>query len=203
MPDIFLLTDRASVKTIMGIGGADRDAEIDLQIRAVSGAIANFCGRRDAMESKSRSYTFHVRPSQRVWQLPAYPVASITDVRLDYDRAFGSGTILDTQLYSVDTETGVVSFDLVLEPAGGRKWANTLQINCVAGMADSLTALRSGYADIEQACQYQVQHNLKRKETDPGKFTTSTGGASRTTPALDLLPYVKTLLAPHITERLA
>lgn len=201
-PDIFALTDRASVKTIMGIDGTSRDAEIDLQIRAVSGLIAQYCGRADALESRSRVEVHDVSPGQRVWQLRAYPVTSITDVRHDWNREFGASTVLDDDTYTVREDAGLLTMDYALVGFGGRRWAQTLQVTYVAGLASTLVGLRSGYADIELACQYQVQHNLKRKEGDPGQSTVNVGGVSRSMPALDLIPEVKALLAPYVCQRM-
>ncbi len=202
MPDVFALTDLASIKTLLEIDGESRDAEIALHIRSVSGQIAQFCGRNDAFEERARTEVYDVAPGQRVWQLRAYPVTSITDVRLDWNREFGTGTILDANTYTVRNAAGLLTMDYPLVSVASRRWAQILQVIYTGGLAARLSALRSGYPDIEMAAQYQIQHNMKRRETDPGQFSVNVGGASRTTPALDLLEYVQRLLAPYVCHRI-
>jgi len=201
--DVFALTDRATVKALLNIRPADtdRDTEIDLQIRAVSGQIAWFCNRGDAIERRTRTEVHDVSPGQRVWQLKAYPVTSLIEVALDWNREFGPTTALDATAYTIRKDAGIFTMDYALVPYGARRRAQVLQMVYVGGVAETLSALRSAHPDLELAAHYQIQHNMKRREGDPGQSSVNVGGATRTTPALDLLPYVKSILAPYVRHR--
>lgn len=199
---IFALTSRAAIKSLLNIEGPSLDTEIDALILVASDKIAKYCGRDDAMETRSRTEVHDVYPGQRVWQLLAWPVASISSVRFDPNRDFAAASALSTDNYHCDTEAGLLRTDYPLHTGQvfgtGYGW---LQVTYTGGVGDSLQAMRSYHASLELGCQLLIQYVQKRQALGPGSVSASVGGASRALQAMKIPDFIADLIDHFVTQR--
>ena len=208
MAAVFPLTSRAALKALLGTTVATRDTEIDALILAVSGAIATYCRREDAIERRSRTEDFSVERGQRVWQLAAVPVTSISAVYFDLSRDFGSATEISASDYSVNGRLGILELDYPLwwqtQLEGAAPWPtaqparNALRVVYTGGLGTTLTALRSAYPTLELVCQMRCQDILKRQATTFGQVSVSGLGGGTGMEAIQLTPMEKMLLRPYV-----
>ena len=207
MGDVFALTSRQAVKELLGYPRATRDTEIDALILAVSGAIAQKIGRDDAIQSVSRTEDHDIEPGQRVWQLRASPVASVTSVSFDIGRDFASTTVLSADDYSVDTRRGLLAVDYPLwwgrDLAGRGTSAESvplrqaLRVVYTGGYAATLQALRSAHSNLELVAQMVVVRIVKRQATTFDQVTASGPASSTGMPAIDFTPLELAMLSPY------
>jgi hypothetical protein len=90
--------------------------------------------------------------------LKAYPITAVASVKNDPSRDFGSGTLVDTDLYFVDEESGEILFDFELSHGPG-----ALQVVYTGGMAVDTDAFILAFADIVIAIDQQVAYEFGRK----------------------------------------
>lgn len=204
MAAAFALTSRSALKAFLGTTGTVRDTEIDALILAVSGVIATFLRREDAIESRVRTEQFSVERGQRVWQLAAVPVASVSAVYFDTQRVFGSASEVAASNYYVDLRRGLLELDYPLWWAEGLEGAGptptaqpargALQVVYTGGLGATLQALRSAYPNLELACQMTCQDILRRQSTHFGRMSVSGLGGGAGHDAIELPPLVKMML---------
>lgn len=137
--------------------------------------------RRHA-ESKSRTVNRDVSRHSRSVSLRGYPIASVTSIKNDSSRQFASGTEIDSDLFYIDADAGVIDFDFELQWGPG-----ALEVIYTGGMAtgadaEALTAaFIAAYADLVLAIDQQIYYLWKRRD-NPGVINLNPsdfgGGAS-------------------------
>lgn len=207
MADVFALTSRAALKAFLGTTVLVRDTEIDGLILAVSGTIATYCSREDRIERRSRTEDFQVERGQRVWQLGAIPVTSVSAVYFDTAREFGSASEVAASNYYTDLRRGLLELDYPLWWAEGLEGAGpwptaqpargALRVVYTGGLGTSLQAMRSAHPNLELACQMTCQDILKRQATIFGRQSVSGMGGGTGMDAMEFTPYVKMILSPY------
>lgn len=204
MADVpFQLTTAAATRNIIGTTSTVLDTEINALIYVVSDQIARYCNRARGtsqyVEQKARTETLDVRRGQREFWLRAPPISSVSTVKYDEQQDFDNAeVVLTTDDYEFDAETGRLRVRYTLhQRPGPDRFLGALQVVYTGGIAGSIQALRSYAPALELACQLQLQAILKRQQIGGASVNIGGAGRSRSVPDLDLLPYVKTLLAPY------
>ncbi len=201
------LTDLATVKSNLSIGGSTKDATLGLLIPYVSRRIERHCRRPDGFDSKSRVEVIErvpEIPTGKIWgySLKVAPVASIASIIVDEDHVFsGSGatTLTDGDDFTWSPKTGRVYFDGYRPPSGVR----TVQITYTAGAAADTAALLADpdYADLVLAATLQVQYVFERRNSLGATSQTVNDSKTTSQPELALLKEVRELLAPFVRRR--
>lgn len=101
--------------------------------------------------SAARTTTHDWLPGRMSISLAAYPVTTITDVRVDESRVFGTDTIIDSTTYYVETASGLLYFD-VDQPCG----RGIVRVSATGGMAATTSAFVAAYPDIADAVAERV-----------------------------------------------
>lgn len=110
----------------------------------------------------SRTVVCDVDRHARSVSLKGYPITSVTTIKSDTSRAFGSGTEIDTDLFSIDSQAGVINFDFELQWGPG-----ALEVVYTGGMAADTNAFIAAFQDIAYAVDIQVFYEWQRRE-NPG-----------------------------------
>jgi hypothetical protein len=94
----------ANVKARLGIATSGDDTLIGLLQDSADAAIANYCNRDFA----GGSFTEYFPGGSEFVHLRNFPVDSVTTVKVDVNRVFGSDTIVSSTSYVVHSERGVI-----------------------------------------------------------------------------------------------
>lgn len=181
------VTTLTRVKAFLQLGSETMyDAFLTSSIQSVSQRFQRYMNR--FLTQTARVEYFDVASNQAVFLPKALPVISVTDVRNDSDRVFGTDTIVSANEYSVlDSELMFVD-GISLSP--GYK---TLRLDYVGGMAPNTTDFVTAFADIAEAADKQVAFIHKRRKTIENE-SLSTDQGNVGLGAWDLLPDVKETL---------
>ena len=139
-------------------------------IPGVSAEIEKFIGRFIHRTDYTEVFDIHTS-NDLIHVLSGYPNVSITDVRCAHDRIFDTASIMDTDTYEVDPDTGIVEFELGYLYTGFR----VLQVNYNGGIATDTDDLESSNEGLilREAAVIQCAHRVNtRKEIG----ATSMGG---------------------------
>lgn len=193
------LTTLARVETYAaGFGGAAAGAA---EIAAISQLITQESARIETHCCRlflevARTKYFRVAPGQRVFPLPAFPLAATPalEVRGDVARVFGTDTIVDSGSYFCDPDTAVLEFDRY-QPLPG---PGTLKVTWTGGLAASTAALIAAHPDLASACEEQVRYVLQRRNNVGGSLVSGGGGSTSFQKELDLLDDVKSKIERYV-----
>lgn len=94
----------SNVKTRLGISSSADDTLIGLLQDSADKAIENYCDRDFA----GGTFTEYHSGGSEFVHLRNFPVTSVTSVKVDASRAFGSDTVVSTADYVVHLERGVI-----------------------------------------------------------------------------------------------
>lgn len=141
------LTTLTRVKRRAPVTGDSLDALLQQLITSASLEVEKYLDRH--MLRTARTETFDIRPGQRTWYLPGYPIDATPtpEVRLDVDRAF-TGDEEDSSSYHLRREDGRLVLDFTYN-TWSSDYTGALQVIYTGGMApslDSLSAAISGLA---------------------------------------------------------
>jgi len=127
---MILATTLERVKARLDIATATttHDDMLRQLVSASSQAIERYLDRH--LESKSRTEQYGMEPWQRLLFLRGYPVATLTSIKDDIERAFTGSAITSTDYYH-DSERGIVTFDKYIPVYG----PGVLQVVYSGGMA--------------------------------------------------------------------
>lgn len=198
-------TTLARVKALLDISGTSHDTVLTDIIGAVSARIENFIDR--PLEQTSRTEEYNVRPRQNKLFLRAYPVASITSIKIATDWDYASATAVDTSDYRVTSDNGMLHFNFfpVTSYLGDNYQAapDAVQVVYTGGLATSTANLVSAYPNIAFAADMQVVAAWRRRDTPQGN-SINTGGASIAyEKPLAMIPDVIEALTPYRRLRFA
>jgi uncharacterized phiE125 gp8 family phage protein len=120
-----MLDTLANVKAALLIATTDDDTTLTRFLATAESFIAEYTGR--AFDGGTFTET-HPGGANLVF-LRNFPVSSLTDVRVDPNRAFGSETILDPANYVLHADRGVIeSVAGPFLPRGRGGWPGTVQV---------------------------------------------------------------------------
>jgi hypothetical protein len=183
------LTTSARVKARLALGGEQIGDQYDTWIGYAIAAYTRLFERMThrLVEATSRTAVFDVDGRTQTFFLPGVPVSSITSIKNDPDRAFGSGTEVDSDDYRLEDAAGLVVVDQTVLSIG----RGALQIVYVGGLGADADAVVAAYPDLAFAVEEQIAYHRNRLSS-PGKTGASqpAGGVSFSA-ALGLLPLVK------------
>ena len=179
------VTNLTRVKDFLQIvADTQYDTFLTNTIKSVSGRFERYMSR--GISQTTRAEYFNVDPGQNNYALMGWPVASITDVRVDWARVFGTDTIVTSDLYTARGEEGILFLDRFW-PYPGNK---VLLVNYVGGLATDTANLITAYPEIAEAGDMQVAF-IHRRRNNIGTAGVSEIGASVSFDSFDLIPEVK------------
>lgn len=144
---------------------SDTSAGLGQLITEVSAAAESYLDR-NAESGVSRTEYFDVERGNTIFRLRAYPVASVTNIWLDYDQAFGTSTLLTTDDYFnpvLDTRGLLVMKYPSFFRGYGDRWSRALKVTYTGGMAATAAAFITAFPDIAAAVEHQVIFRWKRR----------------------------------------
>lgn len=198
-------TTIARVKALLDISSSAYDDVLTTMVTAASRRIEQFIDRPLLLAERTEEYP--IRPRQRVLFLRAYPVASITSIKLALDWDFASVTAINADDYHADSETGMVNFNFypLLNYLGDNSAAapNVLQVVYNAGFRTTTADLITEYPDIAYACDMQVVAMWRRRDAPQGASMNIGGSSLAYEGALRLIPDVVEALMPYKRLRFA
>jgi len=187
------LTTLAALKVAAGERADDTSIDDYLReiIAAVSAAIVNYLGR--SVATTTYTQVFDIELGQTEWFLEAYPIDSVTSVKVDHNREWPAGSAIDSTDYVIKSGRARGSIVLLTDEAPG---VGVLQVVYVAGMGATTAQLTSGFPEVEAACQQWCSAIVKKRKTGPDGQTVSMAGGSVTKEELRMPRAAKDLLDP-------
>lgn len=188
------LTDlRVALEGDIKAGDTTSDALLVSIVRGVSAHFEKYLGRD--LQWMARTKTFNARPGAQVISLPAYPIdtAETFELRADYNRAFGDGTIVAPTTYNVEAEIGLVRLDRVSVQAG----YGVLRVTWTGGLASNTSELATLHPDLVRACVLQCVHEFRRRATLDNSNQGMGGIAVGWNDQVQMLKSVKDMLRPY------
>lgn len=125
--DILSLTSPQAVKNYLNIDDENSDSVISDLISRVSKEIEVYCNRNFKKDTRIDYFN---GDGQSSIQLKDYPIIEITSIHDDYDRAYGSDTLIDSDDYTFDPDQGIIYFEAPLT-----KGLRNVKVTYVAGYA--------------------------------------------------------------------
>lgn len=186
------------VKDRLVITNDAHDFIVGQLIAEVSAEIEEYLNRGVQTQS-SVTEQLDVHFGEHIFWLKYFPVTSVTDVRIDSERSFGSTTIVLAADYYISTSSGN-NGRLVVDKAYLTPGPGYLQVNYAGGMALTTEAFMTAFPAITGACSKEVAYRYQRR-SNPGQVNMSAGGAAVTLANKDqFLASVKQALLPHRRE---
>ncbi len=154
------LTTVERVKVRVGIDDTDLqyDAMISSFVARVSSEAERVMNR--SAQTVARTTTFDLGRGQDSLSLPAFPVSSVTDLRLDSSRSFGSETVVDSTTYYTETATGILFMDVLPSIYGN----GVARVTYTGGMGASTEAFVAAYPDVAEAVTQRVAQLWQRRD---------------------------------------
>lgn len=156
------MTDLPMVRDILCLEEFDTkfDSAISRLIAAVSAQAEVAMNRKALVVSGDIEY-FDVYPGNCRFLLPRYPVTSVASVYNDWDRTFGSSTLIDSGDYDIEEASGILTIDKVgLTPGAG-----ALKVTYTGGMGASTSAFMAAYPAIAGAVATEVAFRFQNRQT--------------------------------------
>jgi uncharacterized phiE125 gp8 family phage protein len=137
-----------NVKTALMVSGSTDDTLLTQLVDAADGFIADYTGRAFAGGTFTETYS----AGQLLVFLRNFPVASVTSVKVDAARAFGSDTIRSSDTYVVHADRGVIESlnGPFLPPRGGQRddWPEALQVVYATATDAVPPAVQQAFSDL-------------------------------------------------------
>jgi hypothetical protein len=165
------LTTLANAKQHLNIAPSDttQDARLELFINAATARLETMTDRR--LKAVALTELQH-GGQQNILLLKQFPINSVTEIRVDVNRAFGTDTILPVSEYSVGDDNSTIIFDGYL-PRG----LNVVRVLYVAGY--NSTDHAGNLAELEMACLWLVEWFYRHRDrADMGRTSKSKGDES-------------------------
>jgi len=133
---------------------------------------------------------FDIFRAQDSIQLSAYPVTSITSIHNSQEEIWDAGTLIDSDYYHVDLDSGLVHFDSYILLYG----AKAVRVVYVGGMADTTDNFVTAYPHIASAITMEVAYRFQRRHTIGLIAVTAAGGSTTIAQKTQFLPAVEDVL---------
>lgn len=187
------LTTLARVQAALDIPSTDtaQDARLSLLITAVSRRIEQWLNR--GVEVAARTDLFDVLEDQYRYQLTAYPVTTLTSVKVatDYDFASATAKTVGTD-FTIDTTAGIV--EQLTSWSGGSR---VLQIVHTSGLAANTAAVLSDHPDLAYAAEAQIVEEWTRRGSMLRSSSNVSGSTETSVAVPHLLPIVREIVQPY------
>jgi hypothetical protein len=198
-------TTIARVKALLDITSSNYDAVLTTIVSAVSKRIETYLDR--PLERTSRTETYPIRPRQNKLFLRAYPVDSITSIKIATDWDYAAATAVETDDYNVTSDTGTVHFSFYpitsYLDSNYEAAPDAIQVVYTGGFAANTTALIADYPDIAFAADLQSVAMWRRRDTPQGNSINVGGSSISYEKPLNLVPDVIEALTPYRRLRFA
>lgn len=161
------LTDVATCKADLSIDASDTssDAYLQRKILEVGSKFEGLCERNFYAEERTALFRARRGQNSTVW-LPAYPVVTVSSVKIDALGDFASASEIDSALWTVVPDTG----QLILRLDFGVRGAATMQVVYTGGLATTAAGLLVVAPDLAEAATMQVCEEFRRRN-NPGVKT--------------------------------
>jgi len=179
------------VKALLKIKEIDTEADETIQeiVADVSAEVESFLDR-DILIQTDKEETFDIEPGQYRFSLRAYPITTLTSVWNDYNRSFGSSTLLSASGYTVNKRTGYLTVDrFVLTPGYG-----VLKAKYTGGMATDTVSFISAYPAVVSAVTMETAYRYQRRFNLGLIAATVQGGSVTLAAKTQFLPAVEAVL---------
>jgi uncharacterized phiE125 gp8 family phage protein len=193
-----MIATLSDVKTALLISGTTDDALLTSLLGAADAFISQHTGR----DLTGGTYTETHPAGTSVLFLANYPVTSVTSVKVDSSRAFGSDTVRDGDTYALHADRGVIESltGPFLPPRGGLRddWPGAVQVVYA-------TATGSVPTPVQQALHQLVGHWYRQAKTFAdqdyqmllGRTSDGKTWSWSISSGLKIPPSVRELLAPY------
>ena len=187
------------VKDLLEITSATHDTVLGRMVSTVSQRIEDFIDR--PLESAARTEEYSIKPRQDVLFLRAYPVASITSIKIATNWDFAAVSAVASTDYHTDSATGSVHFNFypLLNYMGdnAKTAPQAIQVVYTGGLATTPANLQANYPAISSACETQVIAMWRRRDEPTTKMTKIGDYGSAVEGPLSFLPDVVEALMPY------
>lgn len=181
--------DKDDLKTELDISGTDSDTLLDLLASSVESLWDDLTER--IWFTGSYTEIHNGREFSNRLFLKNFPVTSITSIHDDTDRVYGDDTLIDSEDYSYDPDTGIVYYDSYFN-----KWNQNIQV--IYGAGYTVSNIPKGIKQIlvRQACHWFSQAD--KKKWDKSSQSTKEGGTVAFTKLTNnLLPDFSMMVLKH------
>ena len=190
----------ANAKSVLLVGGSGDDTMLAQLLDAADSFIEKYTGRSFA----GGTFTETHPAGGPMLFLRNYPVASVTSLKVDADRAFGSGTERDTAAYAVHADRGVVESRTgpFLTPyrKGWADWPESVKVVYTTATGSVPSAVKQAFSDLVGHWYRLAKTSLDANFlmlTESMNGTTSKGYSWSLTRGLAIPPGVLKLLEPY------
>jgi hypothetical protein len=198
-------TTIARVKALLDISSTNYDTELTTMVSAVSKRIETFIDR--PLELAARTETYSIRPRQNKLFLRAYPVTTITTVKIATDWDYAAATAVTASDYHVVADSGTLHFQFYpISNYLGDNYAyapDAVQVVYTGGFDTSTVNLITNYPDIAMAADLQTVAMWRRRDTPQGNNISIGNSSIAYETPLNLVPDVIEALTPYRRLRFA
>lgn len=175
------------------------NAVLTNMIAAVSAEMETFLDRPLSQEARTEDHTMRLH-GRTLW-LAAYPVVTVTSIKIDETWAW-AGDALDATRYKVAATTGRVFFlDSLVSGIGASdldpEAVDAVRVVYTGGIAATTTSLLTVAPDIALAADLQVAEDWRRRDNPATSKRAGPGGGTNWIDAHRFLARVKDLLVRH------
>ena len=190
----------SNAKSVLLVSGSGDDTMLAQLLDAADSFIEKHTGRSFA----GGTFTETHPAGGPMLFLRNYPVASVTSLKVDADRAFGSGTERDTSTYAVHADRGVIESRTgpFLTPyrKGWADWPESVKVVYTTATGSVPAAVKQAFSDLVGHWYRLAKTNLDANFlmlTESINGTTSKGYSWSLTRGLAIPPGVLKLLEPY------
>lgn len=190
----------SNAKSVLLVGGSGDDTMLAQLQDAADSFIEKFTGR----SFTGGTFTETHPAGGPMLFLRNFPVASVTSLKVDADRAFGSGTERDTSTYAIHADRGVIESLLgpFLTPyrKGWNDWPESVKVVYTTATGSVPAAVKQAFSDLVGHWYRLAKTNLDANFlmlTESINGTTSKGYSWSLTRGLAIPPGVLKLLEPY------
>lgn len=190
----------SNAKSVLLVSGSGDDTMLAQLLDAADSFIEKYTGRSFA----GGTFTETHPAGGPMLFLRNFPVASVTSLKVDADRAFGSGTERDTSTYAVHADRGVIESRTgpFLTPyrKGWADWPESVKVVYTTATGSVPAAVKQAFSDLVGHWYRLAKTSLDANFlmlTESMNGTTSKGYSWSLTRGLAIPPGVLKLLEPY------
>ena len=190
----------SNAKSVLLVSGSGDDTMLAQLLDAADSFIEKYTGRSFA----GGTFTETHPAGGPMLFLRNFPVASVTSLKVDADRAFGSGTERDTTTYAIHADRGVVESRTgpFLSPyrKGWADWPESVKVVYTTATGSVPAAVKQAFSDLVGHWYRLAKTSLDANFlmlTESINGTTSKGYSWSLTRGLAIPPGVLKLLEPY------
>lgn len=163
-------------------------ASVEARIKSVSANAERYMARKAQTGSYTEKFSPQLGSGTRFVQLSAYPVSSVSEVKV-FDSAITSDD------YTLDAENGILYFNAPIM-RNFIAWHNAISVSYIGGMAADTASFVDAFPDISTEVCIQTAFELARQKTISEK-STANGPVSTTHNPYGMLDSLREVLDRH------